>query len=73
MLNRKNDDRLSQYLISDYPKQTERKIEQNPTTAATSYMIRNLGVHMEKNPPLSHTEKENQYKYSRTLIYNPKL
>lgn len=40
MLDRKNDDMLSQYLISDYTEQTQRKLEQNPTTAATSYMIR---------------------------------
>lgn len=35
-------------------------------------VIRNLGVHMKKNPTLSHTEKENQYKYSKSLNLQPK-
>lgn len=35
-------------------------------------VIRNLGVHMKKNPSLSHTEKENQYKYSKSLNLQPK-
>lgn len=35
-------------------------------------VIGNLGVHVEKNPYLSHTDKENQYKYSKNLNLQPK-
>lgn len=39
MLDRKNNDKLSQYLVSDHAKQTQRKIEQSLDNYTILYMI----------------------------------